>query len=83
MKISTKTVATVVAVGIALTAAAGTAFAGNFRLAGGVEGIPEGAGYGRATIVCLDKAGDIAKGVTIKTHLIPISGGVGVTFTCP
>jgi hypothetical protein len=77
-------------VGILAAVAAGAATVGaladaHFRIAGGVYGVEPG--YGKATLICVDKNKDIANGVTIKTHSMPLSygghSGTGVTVTCP
>jgi hypothetical protein len=71
-----------VAVGAATLGALADA---HFRIAGGVYGVEPG--YGRATLICVDKDKDIANGVTIKTHPMPLSyggrSGTGVAVSCP
>jgi len=71
---------------IAVSAATVGALAdAHLRIAGGIYGVKSG--YGNASLICVDKENDIANGVTIKTHLMPLSSGghsgTGVTVTCP
>lgn len=71
-----------IAVGLALSAAATSAA---LNIVGGVIGVLPG--YGNTSAICVDTAGNIRDGVTIKTIPIPmgdsVSVGNGVTFRCP
>jgi hypothetical protein len=85
-KLSTFSLAAILAVVVVAAATVGAMAHANLRIAGGVYGVEAGS-HLSATLICLDKEKDIAQGVTIRTTLMPIGSGghsgTGVSVSCP